>query len=254
MADSEQVLELSGSTGRCGDYRDRRESEGCGASDRDGSRFHSGISLLCLARSSCDGIRIRAPEDTLEALETVGQAAFQAGLSMVAYISMAFGNPYGDPWSTGRSRGGLRSAGGFGHDADFAGRYRRPGELRRRSPKWCERFWARWIPRWRSGCICMRVPAKQRRRWRPPITRAAGALTWRSAVSVDVLLPRTRWSATFPPRSPWLNWSGWSGTAAAAAAGGHPRRRCGDRTALFSARAVGCRAGLTRAQPCAGGR
>ncbi|HEY1807710.1 MAG TPA: hydroxymethylglutaryl-CoA lyase [Acidobacteriaceae bacterium] len=42
----------------------------------------------------------QSPEDTLEALETVGQAAFQSGLSMVAYISMAFGNPYGDPWST----------------------------------------------------------------------------------------------------------------------------------------------------------
>ncbi|MGB7170608.1 MAG: hydroxymethylglutaryl-CoA lyase [Acidobacteriaceae bacterium] len=41
----------------------------------------------------------QSPEQTLEALEGVGQAAFQAGLGMVAYISMAFGNPYGDPWS-----------------------------------------------------------------------------------------------------------------------------------------------------------
>jgi hydroxymethylglutaryl-CoA lyase len=41
----------------------------------------------------------QSPEETLEALEAVGQAAFQAGLGMVAYISMAFGNPYGDPWS-----------------------------------------------------------------------------------------------------------------------------------------------------------
>lgn len=41
----------------------------------------------------------QTPEETLEALESVGQAAFQAGLGMVAYISMAFGNPYGDPWS-----------------------------------------------------------------------------------------------------------------------------------------------------------
>ncbi len=38
-------------------------------------------------------------EESLEALEAVGQAAFQAGLGVVAYISMAFGNPYGDPWS-----------------------------------------------------------------------------------------------------------------------------------------------------------
>ncbi len=41
----------------------------------------------------------QSPEDALEALEAVGQAAFQAGLGLVAYISMAFGNPYGDPWS-----------------------------------------------------------------------------------------------------------------------------------------------------------
>ncbi|MGA7521420.1 MAG: hydroxymethylglutaryl-CoA lyase [Acidobacteriaceae bacterium] len=41
----------------------------------------------------------QSPEETLEALDAVGQAAFQAGLGMVAYISMAFGNPYGDPWS-----------------------------------------------------------------------------------------------------------------------------------------------------------
>lgn len=41
----------------------------------------------------------QSPEESLEALEGVGQAAFQAGLSVVVYISMAFGNPYDDPWS-----------------------------------------------------------------------------------------------------------------------------------------------------------
>lgn len=41
----------------------------------------------------------QTPEDALDALDAVGQAAFQAGLNVVAYISMAFGNPYGDPWS-----------------------------------------------------------------------------------------------------------------------------------------------------------
>lgn len=41
----------------------------------------------------------QSPEDTLDALEAACQAAFQAGLGLVAYISMAFGNPYGDPWS-----------------------------------------------------------------------------------------------------------------------------------------------------------
>lgn len=40
----------------------------------------------------------QTPEESLDALEAVGQAAFQAGLGVVAYISMAFGNPYGDAW------------------------------------------------------------------------------------------------------------------------------------------------------------
>ncbi len=40
----------------------------------------------------------QTPEEALVALEAVGQAAFQAGLGVVAYISMAFGNPYGDGW------------------------------------------------------------------------------------------------------------------------------------------------------------
>lgn len=42
----------------------------------------------------------QTPEESLEALDAVGQAAFQNGLAVVAYVSMAFGNPYGDPWST----------------------------------------------------------------------------------------------------------------------------------------------------------
>jgi hydroxymethylglutaryl-CoA lyase len=42
----------------------------------------------------------QTPEESLEALEAIGESAYKAGLSMVAYISMAFGNPYGDAWST----------------------------------------------------------------------------------------------------------------------------------------------------------
>ena len=41
----------------------------------------------------------QTPEESLDTLEAIGQAAFKAGLSVVAYISMAFGNPYGDAWS-----------------------------------------------------------------------------------------------------------------------------------------------------------
>ncbi|HSA93696.1 MAG TPA: hydroxymethylglutaryl-CoA lyase [Terriglobales bacterium] len=41
----------------------------------------------------------QTPEDALEELEKVDLKAHQAGLHMVVYISMAFGNPYGDDWS-----------------------------------------------------------------------------------------------------------------------------------------------------------
>jgi hydroxymethylglutaryl-CoA lyase len=41
----------------------------------------------------------QTPEEALDALETVGSLAYKAGLDVVAYISMAFGNPYGDAWS-----------------------------------------------------------------------------------------------------------------------------------------------------------
>src|ERR1700729_4059126 len=40
----------------------------------------------------------QTPEDSLEELEKVGTLAYKAGLDVVAYISMAFGNPYGEPW------------------------------------------------------------------------------------------------------------------------------------------------------------
>ncbi|WP_260704398.1 beta/alpha barrel domain-containing protein [Edaphobacter flagellatus] len=41
----------------------------------------------------------QTPEEALEALEHVGEMAYKANLDVVAYISMAFGNPYGDAWS-----------------------------------------------------------------------------------------------------------------------------------------------------------
>src|SRR5579871_3844781 len=40
----------------------------------------------------------QTPEDALEELEQIGEIAYKAGLDMVAYVSMAFGNPYGDAW------------------------------------------------------------------------------------------------------------------------------------------------------------
>ena len=41
----------------------------------------------------------QTPEESIEALEAVGTIGYKAGLDVVAYVSMAFGNPYGDAWS-----------------------------------------------------------------------------------------------------------------------------------------------------------
>jgi len=40
-------------------------------------------------------------EDAIEELEKIEKKADEAGLETVVYISMAFGNPYGDPWTVG---------------------------------------------------------------------------------------------------------------------------------------------------------
>jgi hydroxymethylglutaryl-CoA lyase len=41
----------------------------------------------------------QALEDAIEELEKIEKRADEAGLDTVVYISMAFGNPYGDPWA-----------------------------------------------------------------------------------------------------------------------------------------------------------
>ena len=41
----------------------------------------------------------QSAEDALEEFEKIQKKADDAGLGVVVYISMAFGNPYGDPWN-----------------------------------------------------------------------------------------------------------------------------------------------------------
>lgn len=41
----------------------------------------------------------QTPEQSLDVLDTIVGLATDAGLNVVAYISMAFGNPYNEPWS-----------------------------------------------------------------------------------------------------------------------------------------------------------
>lgn len=41
----------------------------------------------------------QSPEESLDKLESITELGYRAGLNLVVYISMAFGNPYGDAWS-----------------------------------------------------------------------------------------------------------------------------------------------------------
>ncbi|MHB1795235.1 MAG: hydroxymethylglutaryl-CoA lyase [Acidobacteriaceae bacterium] len=41
----------------------------------------------------------QTPEESVDALDGIAELAYQAGLDLAVYISMAFGNPYGDAWS-----------------------------------------------------------------------------------------------------------------------------------------------------------
>jgi hydroxymethylglutaryl-CoA lyase len=42
----------------------------------------------------------QTPEDSVAALEQVSEVVEKAGIDLIGYVSMAFGNPYGDAWST----------------------------------------------------------------------------------------------------------------------------------------------------------
>jgi hydroxymethylglutaryl-CoA lyase len=41
----------------------------------------------------------QTPEQSFDVLKSIALRASEEGLGVVAYLSMAFGNPYGDPWS-----------------------------------------------------------------------------------------------------------------------------------------------------------
>ena len=56
----------------------------------------------------------QSPEENEAVLKRIRDRADEAGLAMVAYISMAFGNPYGDPWSEEKVAGAARTIAGLG--------------------------------------------------------------------------------------------------------------------------------------------
>jgi hydroxymethylglutaryl-CoA lyase len=97
MADSEEVLAHLGPT-------DGAEIIGIVVNERGAERaiatgkvttlgYPSSISETFLRRN-----QNQLPGENYAVLKRITTMADQAGLQMVAYVSMAFGNPYGDPW------------------------------------------------------------------------------------------------------------------------------------------------------------
>lgn len=97
MADSEYVLEYLDApeeTEIIGIVVNAKGAERAAASGRVTTvGFPYSISPQFLERN-----QRQTPEDALEQLEQVGEIAYKAGMDLVAYVSMAFGNPYGDAW------------------------------------------------------------------------------------------------------------------------------------------------------------
>jgi hydroxymethylglutaryl-CoA lyase len=98
MADSEKVLELfepASNVELIGIVVNRKGAEraiATGAVQTLGFPFS--ISPQFLRRN-----QNQSPEESFGAMNEIVALAAQAGLGVVAYHSMAFGNPYGDPWS-----------------------------------------------------------------------------------------------------------------------------------------------------------
>lgn len=98
MADSEQVLEYlmpSRQVEIIGIVVNERGAER--AIETDAVRtlgFPYSISPQFLQRN-----QKQTPEESLDALDAIGTLARGADLQVAAYLSMAFGNPYGEPWS-----------------------------------------------------------------------------------------------------------------------------------------------------------
>src|SRR5438552_17947431 len=97
MADSEAVLKEL-------DPQDDVEIIGIVVNDKGARRAidTQAVSTLCFPYSVSPTFlrnnQRQTPEESLDELEKIQNKAVDAGLDVVVYISMAFGNPYGDPW------------------------------------------------------------------------------------------------------------------------------------------------------------
>jgi hydroxymethylglutaryl-CoA lyase len=104
MADSEEVLALLEPPGFDPRAQDDVELIGIVVNARGAERAVATEAVKTLgfpysiSPTFLDRNQRQTPEEALEELEKIGEIAYKAGLDMVAYVSMAFGNPYGDAW------------------------------------------------------------------------------------------------------------------------------------------------------------
>jgi hydroxymethylglutaryl-CoA lyase len=113
MADSEQVLEQLGPLNDV-------EIIGIVVNEKGAERAiaTSGVSTLgypsSLSATFLRRNQNQSPAENQSVLKKIRDRAEEAGLGMVAYISMAFGNPYGDLWSEEKVAEAARTIAGLG--------------------------------------------------------------------------------------------------------------------------------------------
>jgi hydroxymethylglutaryl-CoA lyase len=100
MADSEQVLEQLNApddVAIIGIVVNEKGAEGAIATKRvTALGYPCSISPTFLRRN-----QNQSPEENFETLNAIKKRAEAADFGLVVYVSMAFGNPYGDPWNEG---------------------------------------------------------------------------------------------------------------------------------------------------------
>lgn len=98
MADSEAVLSALGATGDVEIIGIVVNEQGAKRAIATGGvrtlGFPCSVSATFLRRN-----QNQSPEENFTVLERIKEQADEAGLATVVYVSMAFGNPYGDPWN-----------------------------------------------------------------------------------------------------------------------------------------------------------
>src|SRR5437588_4938235 len=113
MADSEQVLEQLGpleDVEIIGIVVNEKGAERAIATERVSTLgYPYSISETFLRRN-----QNQSPQENEAVLKRIKARADEAGLTMVAYISMAFGNPYGEPWSEKKLAEAAKTVAGMG--------------------------------------------------------------------------------------------------------------------------------------------